>query len=554
MDTPSEDNQEMASWREFRFPAIVALIAVGAVVLFRIYTGVGFGLDYSGESVTLGIVVNEHDNLQYLSWPMQAAGGAWLFDDRFTLDEHRPLFFHPLFVIVGRISQLIDVPSAGLLVLMGLMASFLTIVGMYSLPRRIGFSVRESRFACLTAAFGSGVTSLYGLLIPTIVGLFGGHPFQNAAYFCPTMIFPTVALAYPLITIANALTIGLVWLLFVWRDSDPRHVSLLWGAGIAGLVAFLGLTHLYEPLILTAVLIGGELILVLQSRVETPKRWWSMIGFVAVTTVAVASYHVWLGQQTVWIDVRRASLALPIPRRSWLLISGLMLPLGGYGAYRIWRERRKRAMFLVAWLALLVIALGIIGLPQSKLATCSHLPLALLSGIALAKLLGAPADRTGRARLLIGSCGLVLIAGTIGEYHYVAGKHFRCDGGLVALSEAIEADGKGKQINVLTDTQRARVLLALSPRSRVFAGNWFKTPDFTQRQEQLVRIGVEPPANGFTIDPETRRHELEQFLKDFHFDFALLHRQSPAAKQIAADKLGEVVAAQGKRVLIRLHD
>src|SRR5437870_3697754 len=129
---------------ESRFPLFVSLLVLLVVIGFRILGGAGFGfvdLNPATGMVPSGIVDNEHDNFMYLSWAEQAREGYWLFEDRYALEEHPRVFFNPYFLAVGHVSRWLGVAPQGLLVLSGLAAIPVVVVGGYWIGRFVGLSV-----------------------------------------------------------------------------------------------------------------------------------------------------------------------------------------------------------------------------------------------------------------------------------------------------------------------------------------------------------------------------------------------------------------------------
>ncbi len=512
--------------RELIRPLAMAVCVVALIVLFRMATGVGFGLDdlsKAEKSVSLGVAFNEHDNLQYNCWPAQSTAGGWRYDNRFTLDDHEPLFFSPFFLGVGTVARLSNLPTSGVMVLAGLLAVLPYGVLFYGASRQLGLTPSESSWGCFFALAHFSLAGAYRWVAPLLAYAIGVDPFQRAVAAAPSSVFPSTAIGYPVIAIAYALLAAvLACSASLSRAAAPKHRVLLAGL-LFTLTVLLGLTHLYEPVIVVGAIVGG--LSVAKWRGESGGSSWITIVVLVAAAGVVASYHLWMGGQPVWSDVREASLSLPLPRRVWLLTFGAMLPLAGFGCQAIWAKRRSSLYFAIAWLGLLVVALLIVAVPQTKIASGSQIPLALLSGVAFAEL-GRRRSSAARAVRVSVLC-LALIA-ACGELVWIARSTPQFDPAIARLGTRIEGASKVDRIAVLTDTRSARLLVATTGRCRVFAGNWFKSPHFIARQEQLVRAGVEPAVDKLQLDMLKVQDNLLK-LTDLHpFHFALLHELSPA--------------------------
>ena len=94
-----------AEHRRFLLSWSAAVIALAAVPLCFGY------LHQSQAGEFTGVTYNTGDFNQYLTWIEQSRRGQWLFSDAYTLEPHRPVFFHPLLLILGKVAALTGLSS-----------------------------------------------------------------------------------------------------------------------------------------------------------------------------------------------------------------------------------------------------------------------------------------------------------------------------------------------------------------------------------------------------------------------------------------------------------
>jgi hypothetical protein len=92
--------------------------------------------------------------------------------------------------------------------------------------------------------------------------------------------------------------------------------------------------------------------------------------------------------------------------------------------------------------------------------------------------------------------------------------------------------------HVLTDTQTARLVVAFG-NAKVYAGNFYKTPDFLRRALELRLLGVEPDdsdAPGVHQIPwptlSVARQRWDVFRATARIDWVLIPRKTPLAHAI----------------------
>src|SRR5207249_282841 len=98
------------------------------------------------------------------AWAMQAANGRWLLADPYTLTPHREVYFNPYFLLVGTVARMAQIPVPAVMILTGIVASGVTIYGVFLVARASGVGVGGGRWAAAFAAFGSGLSGLATLV------------------------------------------------------------------------------------------------------------------------------------------------------------------------------------------------------------------------------------------------------------------------------------------------------------------------------------------------------------------------------------------------------
>ena len=535
---------------EYAYPLILGCILAALVIGVRVVSGVGFGEGRSAEPFSpLGVFWNEEDNLQYIAWCRQAAEGRWLFADRFTLEPHDHVVFHPLFLLIGRIAAAIGATPLCVMVAGGVAVIPVITTAAYCCARFLGLSVSTARSAVLILSAGYGMSRLGGVIWSTATGSAGGPlpPWLVGAdlFYYDALFFPTF-FEYPFITICYAV---LAVQCAVLARADAQAVvgatSSRWLIALVLLQLLLGLSHPYEHILIAAaygLAIIGSFVVPGGSR-ETTRRRFPVLVALVVPSGLVVAYYLWLSQLPVWRDVARQSLAIPCPRTVWILGYGALLPLAVVGGWLVIRDLHRsrslgpddvenasdcgRCLWLVTWAALVLGLL--IGLESSRSKVCAggYLPLAMLGAIAMEPLRSRATSagytaRTGLRFIVRLALWALLLQGAVWQVGVFARQCQRVRSEIfdVAARLAADAEGAGEaRPKVLAEPRIARLLVALAG-VRVYCGNVYKTPDFQVKQARLVDAGVvEPP--GDAVEYQAMARSLDALLDDCDFDYAV---------------------------------
>jgi hypothetical protein len=523
--------------RESLFPAVVAILVLLTVFAYRILGGAGFGFlpaDATGK-VPFGIVYNEHDNLMHLSWASQAAEGYWLFEDRYTLEEHPRAYFNPYLLLVGRIAAVLGTQPQAVFILFGLAAIPVVVIAGYWIARQVGLPIATARLACVFIAFASGIT--YPL--EYLWSAFGdSFPFLGAdKCYLDALFFPTF-LIYPLIAVAYALTC-LTILMALACDSPEITTKQRLGRLIALclLTMLLGFTHPYEHAMLLA---GYGVFLVWSLFVPASRpfvrRRLPIFVALGIGSSVVVGYFVWLSRQPVWDHVARASSSVPFDPIIWAFGYGTLLPLALMGAAAcVLNPQTERANWLTSWMAVLLVLLIGLNINQTKVSAGGHLPLCILGAAGIAYFWQRVAALPARWQRLLGQAGLAVVVlslfgSTVGLMADKFGKHFLIDTDLLAVARQIEVPPSlaEPRPRVLCDHEAADVLVPLFS-VRVYCGNHYKTPDWFAKRDRQQWAGVEPSVHT-SLEPDAERQALADLLRQEKIDYAILpysHRALP---------------------------
>lgn len=542
--------------REYAYPLVVGGILAALVIGVRVMSGVGFGVGRSEEPFSpLGVFWNEEDNLQCIAWCRQAAEGRWLFADRFTLEPHDHVVFHPLFLLIGRIAAAIGAPPLCVMVAGGVAAIPVITTAAYCCARFLGLSVSTARSAVLILSAGYGMSRLGGVIWRAATGSAAGsmpHWLVGADLcYYDALFFPTF-FEYPFITICYAvLAIQCAVLARADAQAVVGATSSRWLIALVLLQLLLGLSHPYEHILIAAaygLATIGSFLVPGGSREMGKRRVPVLLSLVAPSGLVVA-YYLWLSQLPVWRDVARQSLAIPCPRTVWILGYGVLLPLAAVGGWLVIRDHRRsrslgpndveiasdrgRCLWMVTWAALVLVPL--IGLESSRSKICAggYLPLAMLGALAMEPLrrrvtAAGGAERAGLRFVTWLGLWAMLLHGAVWQVGVFAWQCQRVRSEIfdVAARLAADAEGAGEaRPKVLAEPRIARLLVAFAG-VRVYCGNVYKTPDFQAKQARLVDAGV-LATPGDAMDYQAMVRSLSTLLDDCNFDYAVTFGRNP---------------------------
>jgi len=361
-------------------PYLFAWSLQGASPAFGWYGWLGYNLD---------------DSCVYLAWMRQAADGGFFQRNLFTTEPQVGRQFNLLFVVLGWTCGLTRLPPLAVYHLARIALGMALLRAVWWLLEQTLAQDRARRLAYLCVAFSAGLGWAPGL-------------WRRSGIQSPVDVWQPEAITFlclylsPLFLASLLLMVGVLgWLWVAERTGQRWHA--LW-AGLCGLA--LGNIHTYDVITVAAV---WGLYLALRSAAERKARFdsWTRALFAGALT-AVSTAHMFWVYRTETVFARRVSVPTTWPLEPALryglplLGYGLLVPLAVAGAWLLFRTARREqapavpyaALFLAAW----AVANPLVSyLPvsfQRKMLMGTHLPVAILAGVALA---AALARLRGRA-------------------------------------------------------------------------------------------------------------------------------------------------------------
>lgn len=207
-----------------------------------------------GASFT-GTTYNLDDHMVYAAWMRQAMDGAFVFDNRFTVDPQGGMTIHLYFLVLGWIAKLLGIPLAVTLAKALLAFAFVQLVGRFAW--RLTSNIFQAKLAVATAVFGGGIGFAvwhnYGVAIvrttpPVITKLLGG--LLPVDVWQPEVIAFSSLLTNSLFAVSLCLMVGILYCVIAARDG--------WHAvpfGAAGMFVLMNI-HSYDVAILGLAMVG----------------------------------------------------------------------------------------------------------------------------------------------------------------------------------------------------------------------------------------------------------------------------------------------------------
>lgn len=337
---------------------------------------IGLSLTPPGHLFQGNTVLAPGDPNVYYSYIEQARQGAWLMRDVFTSEAHQPTLWQPVWLILGWLANLFQLPTPVAYAL-GRLAS----VVIFSLT--VWWAIRwlwpdrvTRRFAMLTAMGASGLGGLVALVSNMNLG--------NILAIPPDL---WVSEMVPILSSWTAphfllVTSGMLYVLVsVERSWSTKSWSRWWLTGLVSLITL----SIHPFHLLTWVFFWVSV---------TTIRWWRSKKFptayvcnwgaVLLVSLPALLYHL-AGAVADPLVIGRASQNINLTPSITLLLVGLgLLPiLAGFGFSYLRRQQHQFVLWLGSWA---IVHLAVIYFPftsQRRLMHALVVPLALLAAVAL---------------------------------------------------------------------------------------------------------------------------------------------------------------------------
>lgn len=374
-----------------------AVIALSAAPLCCGY------LQQSQDREFTGVTFNTGDFNQYLAWIEQSRRGQWLFSNPYTLESHRPVFFHPLLLILGKVAAVTGLSSIACYHLAHFLGAVLLLWACYRFVAHVFDESLQRTLAFIVITTSSGLSWLEWLEASLGVKF---HFLFSATFRAASSTFWSLYL-YPLFSISIALL--LLCMLAFQRFLATDRVRHALVAGL--LLLLLASLHAYDLVIVLPVLLGQILLLmVYRRRIEW--RWLLGYGVTAACSVPFLLYvELVLLRDPVFAEVGKTGIHLPSVLE-FAGMYGLLLPLAALQIPRLLRDHSQRATLLLVWLlaipVLTYLPLGLANVP-ARLIEGYHVVLAVLSAATLYRI------AAGRTHLRRGAVAVLLLVLSLGN-------------------------------------------------------------------------------------------------------------------------------------------
>jgi hypothetical protein len=296
-----------------------------------------------------GTIMFVNDFAQYEAAMAEGArSSSWLVHDHFTPEPHEPAFMFPLYVAIGKLAALLDLPPLALYRAAEGLGRAVLVLAIAAVAASFA---RERRLALVFATLGSGL-GLWAVVAQTVVGVeqpYGG----NGSY----ELNPYALLfAPPHVTLGMALTLAIITLLVQAETHWSRVRATLLG------VATLGLCLLHPFNVVTLVVVSAALLASswLEPSSRGHLRRWSRGTVLAALTLGLAAAPLVLyngatfAASAFWGRAYGEQNVLPSPAPHELIVDlGVFLVLGIPAIAALWRrggDHRRLAIVLVVML------------------------------------------------------------------------------------------------------------------------------------------------------------------------------------------------------------
>ncbi|GMV37693.1 MAG: hypothetical protein AMXMBFR61_22010 [Fimbriimonadales bacterium] len=505
-----------------------------------------FGLALAGDRFYTGFDLNSDDMCVYMAWMEQARRGHFLFDNRFTTDEQPRLTVHAFFFVLGTVSRVTGLYHGTVFHGARIVFGLLFLLAAWRLVCRVTKEHRARRIAfgvlLVSAGIGWTMQGMKGVTGPTDLWQPEGFTFpsllHNALFACSLWLMveawlaildareqwqPVLRGAVAMLVLGNihtydVLTMALVAIAFASSLAGAKALSPSWGfrsglvlLGALPSVAWLAYVRASDP--------------VFASRAATetfsPEPWQFVLGYLPLILFAAAA--VWLrGREHRPPIVLGFIAAVPLAVLAVLCSAGTPLnrppedatgsgmllgagPLALFfavfaalcvGAWAIGRVvgtegRQRPALLLMAsWASVALWLPYFPALFQRKLTMGAHLPLAILTGIAVAEVLHRLPARM-RGSIAVPAAVLTLLS--LSNLAWLRGSLERISSDLsstgihpVYLSQDQVATLSWMRTHLPEDATAQDILpfacfIPALAGQAVYAGHWSETPAFVSR-------------------------------------------------------------------------
>jgi hypothetical protein len=433
---------------------LVAAVVIGALPLMLAACCAPAG------ATGLGTAWFVNDFAQYESAMRQGAEqSGWLIHDAFTAESHNAAFIFPLYVGIGKLAALANLPVTVLERLLEVFARAILVVALWAFCRTFTGSQIAARWAFVLALFASGFEVFAVAFGPAAYS--GNWSYETHGF---GLLF-----AAPHVPLAMAATLELARTGLMPQRGKITPAHLLKQAGLSAAIALLHPFHL--PVLLAAVLLTG--VVFWQSGRGLANLAGGLVATLAALpvlwpTVATFSFD------PFWVATYSAQNLLPSPAPHELLIDlgiTLVLALGGAVVLR----GRVAPFGLLLWLMLGLVAMYLPVPYQRRLSFGIEPALAVLAANALVAACDALGEqrafmlRLSVAALAASSSVLVVVSVVASGFTNAPLPVYRSTRDLDAAAAWLNLQARPGDV-ILADWEAANYLAPRTP-ARVFGGH-----------------------------------------------------------------------------------
>lgn len=486
---------------EWRWPVVACL---GLLLLVEIPHLLAAVLAPSGVRF-LGQFWSPHDISQYLAAMREGQSGAWLIHDHLSAEPHAPALIYPFYVLVGKAAGALGASPEIAYRVTSTLARLTLLLTAYRATALIPLTGGQRRLALVLVAFGSGLTSLLGMLLaPTGLTLSAtGAELNDSEVSTFLTLF-----AAPHLMLGLALLLGIICTLAAAWEGRRGALWLL-----PLLIVALGLVNPFS--LATVVAVMGAF-----SLVQAIRRALTWSGIVAVVLVGATAGPFLLYSLLVFTadpfwgaTYGRQNQTLTRPPLDMLIGYGLLLPLAALQVRPLLRRPTVGSVLVLTWvgvsLALMYVPVGY----QRRFAFGLHPLLAILAApgvLALWRRVRTP--RVGVSALMRPLLTVLLAEALFGSAFFLWVFTFTASLAPKAIPlseidaatdrtpfmpEGLRAAGlwlgerMGPDEVVFGHTVTGNLLAGLIP-GRVYVGHWVATLEFTEKAREAQRFFAEP--------------------------------------------------------------
>lgn len=340
-----------------------------------------------------GLLLNPQDGNSYYAKMFQGARGEWLFRLPFTSEPHEGAFIFTYYLALGHLARLTGLPIPLIYHLARAVNGFLLLLTVYGFVALLTAQATERRLIFLVVATSSGLGWLVGLMGYLTVDLW----VPEALTFYAILANPHFPLAMALMLVIFGLGVG------GWGQGRfPTWVR----AALAGAAALL--LAVVQPFCLVTVyaVLAVNLTLLAARRRRWPRTEIGAAAAVMVTSAPFLLYDAWVYTVNPALRAWSAQNLTPSPPPwDYMLSYGIVLLLALAGTVWALRRGRDAHLLLVVWVVVNLILLYLPIPLQRRLVLGLHLPLAMLAGLGLSRVI-LPRLRTGRRAVTVGILSL----------------------------------------------------------------------------------------------------------------------------------------------------